>query len=164
MKARSTLDPASSEVKDYEGELKVLSIHALLNEALGKGNDKLEHFSYVLNQLAANRVLPSVHIEARCFEYAVLGNDMRAASDLLTKLTKDRTEMLSPIDTRYLQKFLQRCLKQDQLDGVAHLVNYCARYGVDTRDFPANSFRPALDHYLNRNFDLSKIMIFLKFY
>ena len=27
-----------------------------------------------------------------------------------------------------------------------------------------NSFRSALDHYLNRDFDLSKIMIFLKFY
>lgn len=89
----------------------MLSSHALLNEALGKKNDQLDHFSYVLDQLSVNKVRPTVQIEARCFEYAVLGNDMRAANDLITKLTNDRSETLSPIDPRYLRKFFLQCLR-----------------------------------------------------
>ena len=50
------------------------------------------------------------------------------------------------------------------MDGIAHLVNYCNRYGVDTSSYPVEKFRGALDHYLNRQFDLSKVMIFVKFY
>lgn len=89
---------------------------------------------------------------------------MTSASKIIAKLTSDRSELLSPIDPRYLQKFFTECVKKDYIDGVAHLVNYCDRYSVDTSNYPVNSFRSALDHYLNRQFDLSKIMIFLKFY
>ena len=44
------------------------------------------------------------------------------------------------------------------------MVNYCNRYAVDTSEYPIEKFRGALDHYLNRDFDLSKVMIFAKFY
>lgn len=68
------------------------------------------------------------------------------------------------MDPRYLQKFFEQSLKRDNLDGVAHLVNYSERYGVDLSGFPVNNFRSAIDYYLNKKFDLSKVMTFLKFY
>ena len=112
----------------------------------------------------ANNVKPTTQIEARMFEYAVLANRPQYANDLLFKLTKDRTESLSPIDPRYLNKFFTQCLKADNIDGVAHLVNYSERYGVDLSNYPINNFRSALDYYLNTKFDLSKVMTFVKFY
>ena len=68
------------------------------------------------------------------------------------------------MDPRYLHKFFEQSLKHDNLDGVAHLVNYSERYGVDLSGFPVNNFRSAIDFYLNKKFDLSKVMTFLKFY
>ncbi len=49
-------DPESKDVSVYEHELKVLSQHALLKQALGKPNDLLDHFSYILGRMSANRV------------------------------------------------------------------------------------------------------------
>jgi hypothetical protein len=83
---------------------------------------------------------------------------------LLVDLTKDRSEALSPIDPRFLRIFFDQSLKRDNLDGVAHLVNYSERYGTDMSNYPINNFRSALDYYLNKKFDLSKVMIFLNFY
>jgi len=47
---------------------------------------------------------------------------------------------------------------------VAHIVNYGERYGIDMSSYPINNFRSALDYYLNKKFDLSKVMVFLNFY
>ena len=161
---KTKLSENTTDAKAYQDELKVLSCHALLNEALKQPNEQLEHFAYVLDLMSKNKVRPTVQIEARSFEYAVLGKDRKSANGLLSNLTKDRTESISPIDTRYLLKFFTQCLKTDNLDGIAHLVNYCNRYSVDTSSYPIEKFRGALDHYLNRQFDLSKVMIFVKFY
>ena len=43
-------------------------------------------------------------------------------------------------------------------------MNYSDRYDVNLGDYPLNKFRSALDYYLNKNFDLNKVMTFLKFY
>jgi hypothetical protein len=94
----------------------------------------------------------------------VLNGKPNIANDLLEKLTRDRRETLSPIDPRYLKQFYTQCFKRDNIDGIAYLVNYSARYGTDTSDYPINNFRGALDYHLNRNFDLNKVMTFLKFY
>lgn len=103
-------------------------------------------------------------IDARVFEYSVLAQQHQVANRTLVKLTKDYTHSLSPIDPRYLQSFFEQSLKKDNLDGVAHLVNYCAHYQVDTSAWPIGNFRGALDYYLNKKFDLSKVMTFMKFY
>ena len=97
-------------------------------------------------------------------EYSVLGGRTQLANSTLVKLTKDRSESLSPVDPRFLSKFFEQSLQKDNLDGVAHLVNYSERYGTDTSSLPINNFRAALDFYLNKKFDLSKIMTFMKFY
>jgi hypothetical protein len=68
------------------------------------------------------------------------------------------------VNTHYLDSFLKKSLKQDNIDGVAYLVNYCKSLEISTADLSVNSFRPALDYYMNKNFNLSKVMTFLKLY
>ena len=63
-----------------------------------------------------------------------------------------------------MRKFYLESLKRDNIDGIGHLVNYSERYGVNLSSFPINNFRSSLNHYLNVEFDLSKVMTFLKFY
>ena len=63
-----------------------------------------------------------------------------------------------------MRKYFEDCIKRDNIDGTAHLVNYSERYGVSLGTFPINKFRAALDHYLNERFDMNKVMTFLKFY
>jgi len=142
----------------------VLSCHALLNESLGKANNELQHFAFVFERLSDNRVKITPQILARYFEYSVLSDRLEIANDMLVKLTQDYSESLSLVDPRFLLKFFEQSLKRDNIDGVAYLVNYNVRYGIDTSNYPINNFRAALDHYLNRKFDLNKVMIFLKFY
>ena len=50
------------------------------------------------------------------------------------------------------------------MDGIAYLVNYARAFDVSLQDYNLNSFRPALDYYLNKKFNLSKVMTFFKFY
>jgi len=89
-------------------------------------------------------------IEARIFEYAVLSEKPQMASGLLQKQTKTSSESISPIDPRFLLKFYEQSLKQDNIDGVAHLVNYSNRFDIDLSSYPINKFRSALDYYLNK--------------
>ena len=98
------------------------------------------------------------------FEYALLAGKTSLANEILAKLATDRSGHLSPVDPRYLVQFFELSLKNDNLDGVAHLVNYSDRYGVNLGDYPIGNFRSALNYYLNKNFDLNKVMTFLKFY
>ena len=100
-------DTESRDAVVYESELKVLSCHALLNEALGKPIDQLDHFAFVLRQLDANKVKETPHIRARLFEYALLSGKTQLANDLIQKLTVDMKENLSPVDPRYLRKFFE---------------------------------------------------------
>lgn len=98
------------------------------------------------------------------FEYLVVRNDFELANTQLKQLTSDLTQSNSPIDSRYLSLYLKNCLQNDKIDGVAYLVNYCRRYNVDCSTMPLEKFHNMLDFYLNHSFDLSKVMIFGKFY
>ena len=103
-------------------------------------------------------------LKARIFEYNILNGQLSNANDMLAKLSKDHTEHFSPIDPRYLESFFGDSIANDNFDGIAYLVNYCKRYGVDVSNFPIHKFRSGLDYYLNKRFNLSKIMTFTKFY
>lgn len=103
LEKRSLFDPDSRDPKAYESELKVLCSHALLNEALGQSNNQMEHFTYVFGQLRANKVALTPAIEARMFEYAILSDKVKQANDLLQSLSENKSEALSPIDTRFLR-------------------------------------------------------------
>jgi hypothetical protein len=44
------------------------------------------------------------------------------------------------------------------------LINYIEKFRVDIGSWNIERFKPALDFYLNRSFNISNIMIFTKFY
>ena len=111
-----------------------------------------------------NKVALTPQIKARFFEYSLLSSHLSKCNEMLAKLAKDFTEEFSPIDSRYLESFFNDSLANDNFDGIAYLVNYCDRYNVDISRFPIHRFHSAIDYYLNKKFDLSKIMIFTKFY
>lgn len=111
--------------------MKALSLNALLNRAIGTPNDQLDMFTFVFSQMRDNKVEMTTHLDARFFEYAVLADKSQVANSTLMKLTKDLNASLSPVDPRFLKTFFEQSVKNDNIDGVAHLVNYSGRYGVD---------------------------------
>lgn len=60
--------------------------------------------------------------------------------------------------------YFRRCVSNDKLEGVGHLVNYCEHYDVNVSKWQLEKFRSALNYYLNEKFDLNKICLFNKFY
>ena len=57
-----------------------------------------------------NKVAFTPQIDARLFEYSVLAGQSQLANSTLVKLTKDRSESLSPVDPRFLGKFFEQSL------------------------------------------------------
>jgi len=135
---------------------------------LHKTNDKkdvlLRQFEFVFDAMRENKIPVTPHIRAHMFEYLAVRNDFAHANSQLLKLTSDMTENVSPVDPHYLSYFLRTSLKHDNIDGVAYLTNYIQRYKVDTSKMPIQKFHSMLDYYLNHNFNLSKVMVFCKFY
>lgn len=64
----------------------------------------------------------------------------------------------------YIEMYLKHCLKNDSFDGIAYLTNYCQKNGVNLGSQDISQFKRLLDYHLNTEFNLSKVMIFLKFY
>lgn len=124
----------------------------------------LQQFEFVFSALDKNKMPLTPLVRGHMFEYLALRNDFELANNQLKFLTDDRTEFQSPVDSHYLQLYLTNCLKHDKIDGVAYLTNFMQRYNVDSSSMPINKFHSMLDYYLNHNFDLSKVMIFCKFY
>jgi hypothetical protein len=71
---------------------------------------------------------------------------------------------LNPIDAHYLKAHFKNCLQKDSFDGVAFLTNYCQKNGVSVSSYDIGQFKQLLDYYLNSEFNLSKVMAFVKFY
>lgn len=105
----------------------------------------------------------SVDFNSRLFEYAVLSNNLKLANSVIRDLSKEVSGSC-PIDPQFLQRFYENSLKKDNFDGVAYLTNYCENHSVDVTQWNLSSFHSALDYYLNVNFNISKLMIFTKFY
>mgnify|MGYP006152945877 CR=1 FL=1 len=57
-----------------------------------------------------------------------------------------------------------KCLKQDNIDGVALIINYARSYGLNIDDWDLSASRAGLEFYLNHNPDLNKLMTFVKLY
>lgn len=70
----------------------------------------------------------------------------------------------TPIHPEYLNMYFEKCLARDNLDGIAYLTNYCSKHNVNTSNWNLSSFRPALNYYLNVNYNAGKVMVFTKFY
>lgn len=56
------------------------------------------------------------------------------------------------------------CVKAENFDGIAYLTNYCEKHGLDMGDWDANNCRNLVNNCLNEKFDMSRVMVFNKFY
>jgi hypothetical protein len=70
----------------------------------------------------------------------------------------------APILPEVLARFFVHALRTDNLDGVAYLSEYCRRNEVDITNWDLSAFRASLNHYMNVDFDLSKLLTFTKFH
>ena len=59
---------------------------------------------------------------------------------------------------------MEQAVKRDNFDGIAYLTNYCQNFSVDASEWNLSQFHSAINYYLNVNFNMSKVMIFTKFY
>ena len=124
----------------------------------------LKQFEFVFDVVKEKRIELTPKIRGHMFEYLVLRNDFELANSQLKFLTNDMTEKHSPIDKRFLSIYLKNCLSNDKIDGIAYIVNFSRRYNVDCSKMPIHKFHSMLDFYLNHSFDMSKVMVFCKFY
>lgn len=94
---------------------------------------------------------PSVEIEARIFEYAAISGAFDRANSQLNRLTKHRNaiEGVSLIDNAHLEKYFNLCVKAENLDGLAYLVHYSERHGLDIGHWDATRCRDLLENCLN---------------
>lgn len=70
----------------------------------------------------------------------------------------------APILPEMLEKFFEQSLRSDNIDGVAYLAHYCELNDVDVSGWDINRFRSALNHYMNVDYNLSKLLTFTKFH
>ena len=125
--------------------------------------DTLKQIEYVLQSLLENKVMMTNGLKARACEYAIMKGNLEIANNYVSDLS-NQSSTSHLVNEEYLKEFYLKSLKWDNLDGIAHLVNYSRAHEVSLHDYKLNSFRPALDYYLNKKFNLNKIMTFLKFY
>jgi hypothetical protein len=96
------------------------------------------------------------------FEYAVLNDNTGNSAALALSKMRGRGE--TPIDRRYLERFYKHCIAADNFEGIAHIVNYCQTNELDIGSWDIRRFRSALNYYLNVEFNMSKVLVFSKFY
>jgi hypothetical protein len=95
------------------------------------------------------------------FEYGHLNQSFELSNSILKYLTKVDE---SYIDPRYLRLYFEQSIKKDNFDGIAYLINYTNNHDVGIGSWNLSAFRKAIDYYINTNFNLNKVMIFMKFY
>ena len=137
-----------------EHELKLTSKMAQL--ARDKTNS-MTMFEFLLK--AAKEQTPEVR--ARTFEFATLRNGFEMANTQLKHLSNENKNL---IDKRYLHNYFEACMDSDNLDGLAYLTHYCEKHNVDVGSWDFERVRPALNHYLNGDFNASKVLAIVKFY
>lgn len=62
------------------------------------------------------------------------------------------------------QQFYTQSLKSDNFAGLAHLLTYVEKYGVDISSWNLGSFKSALDFHLNQRPNINNVLIFTKYY
>jgi len=155
-------NPTSNNSKMYEIELNSTSKIALLKASEDVSRD-LQKFDYIFDCMKKNGVKYNENIRSRVFEYAVLNSSMDLANSMLKTLGEGSIGN-TPIQPEYLKMYFEKCLKRDNFDGIAYLTNYCEKHEVNTGSWDIGSFRPALNYYLNVNYNVGKVMVFTKFY
>jgi hypothetical protein len=144
-------DPKSKCVDNFNDELRVLVSQQR------HGQDKQSEMNFVLKQMKQNGVKPNDVTNALLFSRAVHGGDIKDGNILLKK-------GVAALDQSDLQAFFDKSVRNDNFDGLGHLINYVEANSISTAGWDINKFRPALEFYLNHSFDLQKLLTFTRFY
>jgi len=159
-KLKGTPDFANADAGMFERELLIASKIGLLDNTVRE--DILKQFDFLFEQLQKSNIPITQNIRARLFEYAVLSDNLGNQATLALLKMRGRGE--TPIDRRYLERFYKHCIAADNFEGIAHIVNYCQANDLDIGSWDIGRFRSALDYYLNVEFNISKVLVFSKFY
>ena len=160
-KKQHIFDPSLQDIKMYEIELLLISKMASLKISDMETTNKL--FEYVFSCMDENSIKPTTNIKSRMLEYEVLNQSIDRANRLLRDLSQSVVG-LSPVDGQFLKQHFQNCLQKDSFDGIAYLTNYCQKNSVSVANYDISQFKQLLDFYLNSEFNLNKVMVFVKFY
>lgn len=76
----------------------------------GDRQKTLQQYEFVFDCMRDNKIQLNSHLRARIFEYALLNGSTSLCNDILTTLSGDNTEQLSPIDPRFLSMFFEESL------------------------------------------------------
>jgi hypothetical protein len=69
-----------------------------------------------------------------------------------------------PVDFMLFKDLFKLFVNRDNFKGLGSLINYAEERKLKLTSLDLSIFKPSLEYYLNHNFKLSNIMIFLKFY
>lgn len=113
-----------------------------------------------------NQVEPTVEIDARIFEFASMSGAFDRANSQLLHLASHRNsiEGVSQIDPKHLESYFNLCVRAENFDGLSYLTHYAERHGLDIGHWDASKCRDLLDGCLNKEFNISRVMGFAKFY
>ena len=123
----------------------------------------LHRYEFVFEHMRQKNLKMNSDCRARMFEYAHYNRQSQLANKMLHELIEHGVGS-APVLPEVLAGFFHSSLKQDNLDGVAYLTEYCVRNEVDVSSWDLGLFRSSLNHYLNHDFDLGKLLIFTKFH
>ena len=69
-----------------------------------------------------------------------------------------------PVDAQLLKQLFELWLQRDNFRGLASIINYAEQRKVKISSFDLNLFKDSLQYYMNDKFNLSNIIIFMKYY
>lgn len=107
-----------------------------------------------------NEVQPDQDTYALLFGISLETKNIEEANIYLKKMQGGQ----SPIAKTRLEAFFNESVARDNFDGLAYLASYLETHNVNIENWNLQRFRSALSFYLNQQFNLNKILTFLRFY
>lgn len=95
---------------------------------------------------------------------AILGELDQANEHLLKMLTSNNRSPFALLEASDLNIFYTKSLKNDNFDGLGHLINYIEQNDIQINEWDITRFRSAVNFYLNHSFDVSKLLTFVRYY
>ena len=152
-------NPNDTNVENYNEELR-LQLNLL--EASNAEKKNMSQVGYVVQQMRKNGVQPDSDTFALLFGIALEAKNIEEANIYLKKMQAGFGT--SPIAKSRLERFFNESVARDNFDGLAYLAAYLESNNVNIEDWNMQRFRSALSFYLNHQFNLNKILTFLRFY
>lgn len=92
-------------------------------------------------------------------------NHLENTLNLSNKAEKDgNIKTYIPVDLMLFRDLFKLFVNRDNFKGLGTLINYAEQRKLKLTSLDLSIFKPSLEYYLNHNFKLSNIMVFMKFY